>query len=107
MPDLPRALAATWVVPSPTPVTTPAGETLATAAFSTVHVTEASGTSSPAAFRTSAWSGSCALSEMVGAEGFTTMSATDGVASGCVLLPHDQLATAAIAARVRRIPNND
>ena len=32
----------------------PAGETLAIAAFSTVHVTEASGTRSPAAFRTSA-----------------------------------------------------
>jgi hypothetical protein len=83
MPDFPRALAATCVVPSPTALTTPAGETVAMASFSTVQVTEASGTRSPAAFRTSACSGSWLLIVIVGADGFTTMSATAGwVASG-------------------------
>src|SRR5919112_1789420 len=85
IPDLPRALAATCVVPSASAVTTPAEDTLATAGFSTVQVTEASGTSSPASFCTSACNGSWAFSASVDDGGFTTMSATGVVAPGSVL----------------------
>src|SRR5829696_7066873 len=101
IPDLPRALAATWVVPRATAVTTPAEETVATLEFSTVHVTDASGTSSPDSFCTSACRGSCAFNARVDVAGLTTMAAIGAVASGCVLL-HDQLAMATTAARDRR-----
>ncbi len=101
MPDLPRAFAATWVVPSASPLTTPASVTLATAGFWTVQVTDASGTSSPASFCTSACKGSCASIARVGVEGCTTICATCWAASGWVL-PHDHVARARTATSARR-----
>src|SRR6185503_18050217 len=71
----------------------------------TVHVTAALGTTAPDPSCTCACRGSWALIASVDVEGFTTMVATWGVASGAVLPPQDQLdsATSSTVARVRPI----
>src|SRR4051794_20456775 len=106
IPDLPFAFAATCVVPTARPVTTPDDETRATFGSWTLHKTETPLIVFPVASCTVACNGTSAPTASVGVGGVTTIDATASppVTSVSVELLQDQTTVAAAQISARRTP---